>query len=163
MPWNPPLNQWFVDADKPPYYPYDEGSGDLSSPNVPSMHDTPGPTVGWWRLQDLSYEFETAAVCSKSAVTNGSDKGVGDVFGSIQWGFSYFVQGPAWNRKTVARKMYINNTVWTDEEMKTITVNAMGGEEQIQIGGPSIGGYKGYVAPQEPSEEMKKVLSKYFP
>ncbi len=79
-------------------------------------------------------------------------------------GLSYFVQGPAWNRKTVAAgKMYINNTVWTDEEMKTITVNAMGGEEQIQIGGPSIGGYKGYVAPQEPSEEMKKVLSKYFP
>jgi hypothetical protein len=163
-PNNPPLNKWFVDSKNPPYYSPTEGVSNFDRAPYPSITDRPGPTLGFWKLQDLSFEFEDAVVCSKSAAKGGTNKkGVGDVFGAFQWGFSYYVKGPAWNRNPVARKMYINRLVWTDAESKKVNVVGISGKEQIEIGGPSLRGFKGFISLQEPSEEMKKVLSQYFP
>jgi hypothetical protein len=151
-----PQNMWFIDSDQLPYYPYQTGQSVKASP---SMHDEPGFTSQLWKVQDVSYEFEDAVVDPKS----------GEVYGCVQWGFSYFVRGPAWNRQPVARTFYLNNLVWTDAEQKTIWVPTMFGVGRtgeiapITIGGPSMKPFRGVVDVRQPSEEMKKVLSKYFP
>jgi hypothetical protein len=159
-PWNPPIDKWFVDAEKPPYYPT-EHPGNLVQSPYPALLDSPGPTLGLWKLQNISYEFEDAVVCSKGTGRY-PRSAEGQVYGTFKWGFSYTVAGPFWNRHPVARKMYINNIVWTDAEKKTVVVKGLFGNEERELGGVSMWGFKGYISLEKPSGEMKKVLAKYF-
>ena len=155
-PTNPPLGKWFVNADTPPYYPHTTGGTALLRNPFPGMDDRPGPQWGLWALQNYSFKVETCAVCTVGATTY--------VLGDVQWGFSYTVQGPSWNRTTVGEKLYVNKVVWDDAGQKTITVIDIntGQPKKITIGGPKLGTYSARVNSIKPSAEMAKVLSKYF-
>jgi hypothetical protein len=152
---NPPLRTWFVDSNAPPYYPNTNGRTKLTGPPPnPGMEDEPGPRYGFWKLQSLSYDFVTCVVCSVGKATY--------ILGCVEWGFSYTVEGPIWNRATVGEKFYVNNQIWTDAGQTTFTVTDGTGQHKITIGGAKIGWYTSEITPKAPGAEMATQLSKFF-
>ncbi len=137
IPRTVPLDRWFIDSDTLPFYPHTNGRSTLDGLPFPSMDDEPGPNSVMARvIQDVSFQFETCAVMSY--------KGTTYLLGCVQWGFSYTIKGPVWNRVVTAQKFYIDNNVWTDAD-----------------GGPLYRQFS--LSPSARSAAMGKCLSRYFP
>jgi hypothetical protein len=159
-----PLREWTLDADTPPYYPHGNWR-DPRSNRFSSMFDTPGLQSGFWKINNLQMDFEVCAVCSKSFAADGT-KGVGDVFGCLEWGHSFGIKGPIWNRRVDSWKRYVDKVVWGNGmRVKIIKRQRPDGTiEKIQLGGGS--GQADYIFKNlggPPSQDMKTFLDKQFP
>jgi len=147
------LNKWFIDGYTPPYYPTEHTTIDPYDvhPPFPEMNDKPGPDWLKWKINDVSFEYETAVVVTNNVGTLKK----GDVLANFEWGFSYRVKY-AYVRTTAtmyatARKYYVNDYIWDDDDFKGRNPDA-------------IKGFNDFVSFRHPSNDMiSLVLSKYFP
>jgi RHS repeat-associated protein len=106
--------EWFVDTYERGKIYYNKDSEQLNE--FPGFHDTPGISKNIFsRIQysDIQYEYETCVVI----VSNGKTY----VAGSFEWGFSFRISGPAWNREVKGWKWYLGSEVWRQYAMDQAT------------------------------------------
>ena len=131
-----PIDQWAIDGGgdtTAPYYnPQGRSTGSAALP-WPAVNDGPGvvgsSAIATPFVSSLTCMFETVAVCSASNSPSG--KGVGDVFGAVQWGFSINVTGPAWNRRVSSWSMYVAALDWDTWSYKPIMVVTRNGSSNL--------------------------------
>jgi len=162
---------WTIEGD--PYY---EGGIDRDprTGQSSSLNDT--PYFGKWGLgpfpsgRSLSYDFETCAVCSRSAHKDGIT-GIGDVFGCVRWGTSYLIDGPTGNKRVRSWRRYVGDVVggvlWGNA-MRVVIIDRThprtGEHERFQLG--ALSGRKAYPffgIADPPSPNMIRFLDRYFP
>jgi len=143
---NFPLDQWFVDADAPPYYPDTLRPVQTLAPNPPGMTDQPGVTRAMqWAAADVLFQFETCVVVKAAATEY--------VLGALNWGF--------WSAGG-AEKLWVGDLVWGSSiAAESVTTTDPDGEHQVQLGGQNLN-YYSYVPAQEPSALMTGKLFDYF-
>jgi RHS repeat-associated protein len=149
---------WTLDVDDkpPPYFP-DGHFGNPSNPmGLPSsMFDAPffGRLWVYPRPNQISIKFESCAICSKSKLPN-STKGVGDVFACIEWGHSFGIVGTMFNTRIDSWKRHVDRETWSSRDPYIVRNG-----QKVAVTGDYF--FKGIA--REPSVQMEKVLTKYFP
>ncbi|MDR2642468.1 MAG: hypothetical protein LBC74_06710 [Planctomycetaceae bacterium] len=118
-----------------------------------------------WRVSSsdtLAINLEVCAVCSKKR-ENCKSNDVGNVYACLEWGHSFTIVGPLWNKRVSSWKRHVNNIIWSLTITKTINRQKRDGtNEEFILGDGHRANYDFWDIANPPTAKMSEFLNLYF-